>query len=190
MADAAYANGSTGYEQFDIARKRAQQQGLANKQQQGEALQRRFAAIGNLNSGAAIKAQDQSNQAADANTNAAIQDVNSAEQTQKYNENQAQLGRNFQASESQKGRDLQASQFAQNQAFQKTVFADESKFRQIDADQTAMANKQNALTAAGNLSDEQLNAAVGGNVHTSIFGGGGVEKSAAIAAYLKKLGYG
>lgn len=59
-------------EAYAAQKERAQQQGNAAKTQNNEALKRRFAAIGNLNSGAFVKAAGQADQVSDANTQAAV----------------------------------------------------------------------------------------------------------------------
>jgi hypothetical protein len=191
MADAAYAGTADRFAQYDIARQRAQQQGLAAKQQNNEAIKRRFASIGNLNSGAAIKAADQSDQAADAQTQANIQDVNSQEQQARNQLADIQQAQQFQAGESQKTRDLQSSQFDKTQAFQQQVFADESKFRGINAAlqqqqfaEDQKANSLNAIQALGTLSDETLRQLGGASTD---WGGTGNAKN--IQAILSRYGY-
>jgi hypothetical protein len=120
---------------YEDMRRRAQQQQQSAAQQQGEALKRRFAAIGNLNSGAYVKAAQQQEQAgADAARNA-TSDIDAAQASEDYQ------------------RELQDRQYG----FQEKVFADESKSRAIqselaraDLEESKKANAVNALIGLGN----------------------------------------
>lgn len=69
---------------YDEMRRRAQQQAVAQQQQQGEALKRRFAAIGNLNSGAYIKAANQQEQAGAATAQNALKDIDFQKANEDY----------------------------------------------------------------------------------------------------------
>lgn len=150
------------YSNFAKQRQLAQQQGNAAKQQNNEAIKRRFASIGNLNSGAAIKAAGQQDQASDAGTEAALNQIDSAEQAQR-----------FQSGEAQKTRDLQASQFDKSYGLQEKQFAEDQK-----------ANSLNAIQALGTLSDETLRQLGGASTD---WGGTGNAKN--IAAILGRYGY-
>lgn len=165
-------------------RNRARQQGVQQKQEQGDALKRRFAAIGNLNSGAYIKASQQQEEAANEQINQATQAVD----FQKAQED-------TQLAEAQKGRDLQRELFDKDQAFKQTVFADESKFRdlnaklaQADFEESKKAQSINAAQALEGMSDEALRAMAGINNYE---GGkrGGDGKAMDIAEIMRRYGY-
>jgi hypothetical protein len=101
-----YAN--TG--QFDLARKRAEQRANAEQQQQDDALKRRFAAMGGLNSGAYIK--QQSVQADDAAKRRAdvMEGIDVAESNEAQRQREVQEGREFARSERLGSQDFSASQ--------------------------------------------------------------------------------
>jgi hypothetical protein len=168
-------------QQYDLLRKRAKQQGVQAGQEQGEALKRRFAAMGNLNSGAFVKAAGQQEQMAQAATQEAVQNVDFA-----------QSGEKAQAEEAEKGRIFNRELFDKDQEFKKTVFADESKFRglnaklaQDDLDESKRANSLNAGVALGNMSDEALRSLGGASREW-----GDVGNKINIEAILKRYGYG
>lgn len=104
--------------QFQTARNAMNQRFNTQAQQTGDAIQRRFAAMGSGNSGAAIKAaQLAQEQVAGQREQAAGQlDLQEAQQNTQLAEAQrgrdfqsgeAQLGREFQSGEAQKGRDFE-----------------------------------------------------------------------------------
>lgn len=154
---------------FSTYRQRAQQQGQVAKQSQGEALKRRFASIGNLNSGAYVKAAGLQDQEADKAVQQSVQDVDLQEQQQKVAGIEAEKNRQFQGSQFDRQFDLQMQQFRQSQA----------------------SDRLNALTAISSLSDEALKAQSG----VQDFGGGflgtgdNLGKSVAINKLLKQYGY-
>jgi len=96
--------------EYDLARKRAQQRVTASGQEQQDALKRRFAALGGLNSGAYIKqqqlAQDrQQEQLQDANEGIDVQENAERRRLQELKE-----GREFQAGEAQKQREFASAE--------------------------------------------------------------------------------
>ena len=105
-------------EAYAAQKERAQQQGNAAKTQNNEALKRRFAAIGNLNSGAFVKAAGQADQVSDANTQAAVKDIEMAQNNEKYSQNEAEKGRIF-------NREL----FDKDQAFKQMTFDSDVTFK-------------------------------------------------------------
>lgn len=126
---------------YEEMRRRAQQQGTAAAQQQGEALKRRFAAIGNLNSGAYVKASQQAADAAQAQTGDAVRAVDFQKAQEDYNR----------------------EMFDKDQAFKNQVFQDESKYRGINADlqqrdlaASERANQVNALLGLANADLDQV----------------------------------
>lgn len=154
---------------FNTYRQRAQQQGQVAKQSQGEALKRRFASIGNLNSGAYIKAAGLQDQEADKAVQQSIQDVDLQEQQQKVAGIEAEKNRQFQGSQFDRQFDLQMQQFKQSQA----------------------SDRLNALTAISSLSDEALKSQSGIQDFQGGFLGTGDNrgKVAAINKVLQQYGY-
>lgn len=116
-------------EQYDAMRKRAQQQINAQSQDNQDAINRRLAASGNLNSGAAIKqqqiAQDKSSQQlADTNTN-----IDVAEQGELQRRKEIQEGRDFTKSEREAGQGFVAGQSDLQRNFQQGQFDKEMDFK-------------------------------------------------------------
>lgn len=112
-------------------RQRIQQGAQAAGQQQTEALQRRFAAMGGgPGSGAMEKIQGQQQEALNRNTNEAMGGVDA--QQQQLDEKEKE--RSFAAEEAQKGRTQQQGQFEANLGFQSKQFDfnKSSKLRELD----------------------------------------------------------
>lgn len=121
------APGAPGRNPYDMARERAQQRASQTGQKNAGAIARRFAAIGGLNSGAAIKAQQMAHQQADQQREDAVRDVDIAE-------GQMAQQQAHQSSEAEKARQFQADQAGQDRGFQEKVFSfdKESKLKQLD----------------------------------------------------------
>lgn len=130
---------------FDLARKRAEQRSTADAQKSTDAIQRRFASLGSLNSGSAIKAQQQAQEQAAAQREDTMEGIAAAEAQDKaqkadkqadrdFAAQQAATDRGFQAEQSRIGREWQAGQSDIDRAFQRRVFEfdSESKLRQLD----------------------------------------------------------
>lgn len=98
---------------FDKQRQQIGQQYNAQAQDQGDALQRRFAAMGTQNSGTAIKALQLQNDGINKQRDAAITAIDAPEQQQQFQSGESQLGRDFSSGEAQKQRDFQGNQFQQ-----------------------------------------------------------------------------
>jgi hypothetical protein len=162
--------------QFNTLRQRAQQQGNVQKIQNNEALKRRFASIGNLNSGAAIKAQGIADQESDRSTNQAVQDVDMQEQQQKLARTDAENQRLFQ-------RDMSREDSDSNQAFQGWATSNQLKLQWADLNESMKANKISAAGALSNLKDnlswDELRSLTGEADSDKIYN-----------ALLKKYGYG
>jgi len=101
--------------QFDIQRQQTAQRIGASGQGQQEALARRQAQLGNLNSGAAIKQSQNINNAIARQGEDAQQSINAQEagiiSQQTFQDEQSQKGRDFQAGESALQRKQQEDQF-------------------------------------------------------------------------------
>lgn len=107
-----------GRNQFDVARERAAQRSSADAQATTGAIQRRFASMGGLNSGASIKAQQIAQQQAQAQREDAIAGVDAAQQQYAEQLAESERGRAFQASQSGLDRGFQGEQNALARALQ------------------------------------------------------------------------
>lgn len=85
--------------QFDYLRNKAQQQSTVQSQQEEEALKRRLATTGALNTGAAVKQQGIQSDNAIARREQALQDIDFQEQAAKQQQDEIEKGRQFQTSE-------------------------------------------------------------------------------------------
>jgi hypothetical protein len=95
-----------GANQFEILRRRAKREANVQTQQGQEALKRRFASIGQLNSGAAIKQQQIARQQGAERAERAAQTVDLAEAQENQRRKELIEGRQFQSGESQKQREF------------------------------------------------------------------------------------
>lgn len=84
---------------FALQRKRAEQSLNSQGQLQNDAIQRRFAAMGGLNSGAYIKAQETARQEADQNRQSAMESIDTAEAADVARQKEILSGREFQRAE-------------------------------------------------------------------------------------------
>lgn len=103
----------TALPQFDVLKQQAV--GRANQagQQQQDALKRRFASLGNLNSGAAIKIQQQTDADVGRQREDVIQGLDAAQAQEIARLNEVEKGREFQSGEAAIQRAAQQSQFDQ-----------------------------------------------------------------------------
>ena len=163
--------------EFAQQRQKVEQRVNADTQGQQDAMQRRFAAQGMLNSGAAIK---QGNIVANQGTQNkvdAIAGVDAAEMgeqqrrqeiqdTRDFSANQAQLGRDFEGQQSQLGRDfagnesklgrdLQSSQFNKSYDMQNSQFKDTFGLQKSQFNQDVADNAFNRRMATYDLNDEE-----------------------------------
>lgn len=112
-----------GQNPFDLQRQRITQQANAANQANQDALQRRFAAMGALNTGAALKAQQQAQIQGQQQTQDQLAGVDQAQAQQAYQEAQAQKARDFEAGQALAGRQFQGSQADIDRAIAKENFA-------------------------------------------------------------------
>ncbi len=91
--------------QFDLARKRATDQSAVNIQTQRDALKRRFANLGNLDSGAQTKIEQKAVDSENANLNNSLEGVQAAQNAEMGRRQEVIQGQNFTAGENQKTRD-------------------------------------------------------------------------------------
>ena len=159
--------------EYDAMRSRLSQRTNADTQQQQDAMQRRFAAQGGMNSGAAIKQQQLVAEQGVQNREQAMEGVNqqeaaqraqlqAAESQKEFQSQEAAAGRDFTAGESKLGRDLQSSQFGSEMAFKNKVAGWENSARMeqmklawqrfaLDKDESYF-NQQSTL---GQMDDDQ-----------------------------------
>ena len=153
--------------EFEQARQQANQRANANAQQQGEALNRRFAAGGMLNSGAAVKQTAVQNEALNQQKEQAIGGIDAQEAAaqrgiqdklneQAFASSEAEKGRQFASGESALSRKMAEDQFgktfgASQEQFGKTFGASEA--------QRAISNKLAEQENEMNLRTTKLNEA-------------------------------
>lgn len=119
--------------EFDLARKRAQQQSNAAVQQQRDAIKRRAAAQGGLNSGAFIKQEQQAmqqgqeqlgqaNEQIDTAQRAEARRIKEIEEQRNFQKGEREAAQKFAAAESALARGMQADQFAKTFGLSKEQF--------------------------------------------------------------------
>lgn len=96
--------------QFDLARKKAADQSTVDLQNRKDALARRFASLGNLDSGVRLK--QEANAATDASHSLqnANEGINAQQQAEIGRRKEVVQGQQFQSGEAQKGRDFSSDQ--------------------------------------------------------------------------------
>lgn len=103
--------------QFDYARKRATEQSGANLQARKDALARRFAALGNLDSGARIKIEEQAANEEAGNLNNANEGINAQQQAELGRRKEVVQGQQFASGEAEKQRAYGTSERIAGQQF-------------------------------------------------------------------------
>jgi hypothetical protein len=139
---------------WDTMRQKAQAQASTANNEAQDALARRFASMGNLNSGAYIKQAGIQDQKSQEGLSQSLNDIGAQE-------GQLKQQQEFQSGEAQKQRDFQKSIVDQSQEFQNKVFNFDSKtkLRQLDMadkefDRDSLLSSINAATAFGNTDDK------------------------------------
>lgn len=136
--------------QFDYLRKKAKADSDAAKQEQDDALKRRFASIGQLNSGAAIKTSQLGAEAADRQAADAQNQIGFAEAQQKFQTSEREATQNFQAGQLDKQQQLSKDLFQQDLAF-KAKYADlDNLFRDKEFGENQKTNAVNTAVAIKN----------------------------------------
>ena len=149
-------------DQFEILRRRARQRANTQGQQQQEALKRRFASIGRLNSGAAIKTGQIAAQQAARQGEETAQNIDVAEARENQRRRELQQGRDFQAGETQKQRDFASTEAGKGREFQTGILTQQQDFAGGEAQknrdfQQALADKEFQAQAAQNFLQNQIN---------------------------------
>lgn len=144
-------------DQFAVQRQRAQQDANVQSQQSSDALNRRFASLGNLNSGAQIKIQNQqqgqiNKQLADTN-----QGIDASEATENERKAEITQGQQFQTSERVGSQTFAAQQAAQAQGQQQSQFAQTFGLQsEAQKSQEAYQNKTFNQTKSDNAANRAL----------------------------------
>lgn len=110
MANAQAANAKNPY--YDYLRQRIGQQSQSAAQQQQDALQRRFASLGALNSGASIKQQQLAQQQADESKADQLAGIDAQEAQENFQRQEVERQRQFQTQERQGSQDFAGQQAA------------------------------------------------------------------------------
>lgn len=149
--------------EYDYARKKVTEQANQSNQSAQDALQRRFASMGALNSGSSIKQQQLQNEQSEQQKMSALEGVNvqeaqarrtlmQEEQQKEYQSTEAARGRAFGAEEGQVGRDFQSMEAQKARASQEGMFASDLEFKKWAA---SLAND----TALKQLEVDKFNSA-------------------------------
>lgn len=97
-------------DEFDIARKRAKREANAALQGQQDALKRRFATLGNLNSGARLKLEQKAQDSVQRRLGEANETIGAAERAEDRRRQEIAEGRKFQSSEREASQGFAAQQ--------------------------------------------------------------------------------
>jgi hypothetical protein len=141
---------------FQAQRDNIERNVRGQQQDAGDALSRRFAAIGQSGSGAAINAQIKSQQAIDANANEARSNLSGQE-----------LQANMADAEAQKARDFQAQQADKDAALKREMFDTENKNKLSELD---LARQQFLLDKDTTAFNRALAEAEAGKKNTGLLG--------------------
>ena len=125
--------------EYEAMRRRTQQRLQSEAQTQRDALQRRFAQVGNLNSGAAMKNEQVLQDQLARQQDDAIGQIDLQETAETQRRAEVQQGMDFQAAEAQKGRDFQGGIFNQEFGLKNRAFDAEQKARSF---QEGMATRE------------------------------------------------
>lgn len=126
-------------DEFELMRRRLKARGAVSADERQRELQRQFASMGNMPSGAAIRAQQQTATAAERATNEALQDVNIAQADTLRQEREALAGRN-----------LARQTLAQELGSRETVAREQiASTEKISQDQLAWAERERTLIEQG-----------------------------------------
>lgn len=120
--------------EYDAVREKAVRDSQGQDQEQQEALRRRFAAMGGLNTGAAIKAQQNSTNSAMQRRQDALNNIGFQEAQQRRAMQERENTQEFQSGEAYKAREADTERFNADLAFKNNVsqFDAQSKLRQLD----------------------------------------------------------
>lgn len=169
-------NPFSGASPYDAVRQRTAQNYDTSNQQGMEALQRRFAAMGNQNSGAAIKAQQLQDQQNQESKNGALGSINLEEAKTGIGIGEAQKQRDFEKSQQERGiaqQNLalaaQQGQFDKEQIYKNKVadMSNNTELKKIDLESSGQELERQAQAYNTDLSNWQKSHSGG------LLGGGG-----------------
>jgi hypothetical protein len=158
------ANGTTALPQYDAIRQRLKSQYTQQRQDQTDAIQRRFAANGMSGSGAYGKAQDQANADVSKQEAEATSNLDFAEANELQRRKELEEGRQFQTSERLGSQAFQTSERAGAQQFNEGMFNKDLDFKkeqfgeqkQQFAQEFAENQKSNRVSALANLVGDDI----------------------------------
>lgn len=117
-------------DEYESLRNRAKQQGNAQRDEAMETLRRRLASQGMLQSGAYNAASQQTEEAANRNTNEAVQNVDFAEKQELQRRQEMKEARNYQTQERVASQDFSSSEAQKGRLFSKELFDADMSFKQ------------------------------------------------------------
>lgn len=169
---------------YDTLRSRARQQSDVAKNQGLEALQRRYAAMGNLNSGSYIAQQNQLNQKADEDLQNRLGDIGLSEQEganqRNFQREMTQGAQAFQSKQAELARDFQAGQADKEMALKRELSKNELQqtMRKLDLEFQNSELERQAMQANMDMNNWQKQHSggllgAGGFLGTGIGSGGG-----------------
>lgn len=124
---------------YDTQRQKLKQRNLQDVQARGQALERRFAALGGLNSGAAIKSLQQNEESGAQDLEQGMADIAAAQAQSNLQAQNIKEEREFQSSEAQKARDAQQAQFEKSYGLSQKQFDLQSQIAQWDQESKGKA---------------------------------------------------
>lgn len=124
--------------QFDYARKKAADQSAVSLQARKDALARRFASLGNLDSGAQIKQEENAANDEASNLTNANEGINAQQQAELGRRKEVVMGQQFASGEAEKGRTFQAGENALQRAY---GTSEREAGQQFSGEQNAMQRK-------------------------------------------------
>lgn len=116
-------------DEFELQRKRAQQEANAAKQQQTDALKRRFAATGMLNSGAAIQQERLANEAVDKQLSERGEAIDTAQRAEARRLAEIKEARDFAKAEREASQGFAREERLGSQGFQESMFGKQTAFQ-------------------------------------------------------------
>lgn len=142
--------------QYDYLRKQAKQASDTQRQESQDALSRRFAAQGMLQSGAYLKGQESVDQEANKQYQDTLGQIGFAETNEQQRQSEVKQGQDFQREMQNSTQGLSRELFDKDLAFKKEVSALDDKYRNAELVESKRSNDINALLGLANaqLDDE------------------------------------
>jgi hypothetical protein len=153
------ATPNEGPDEYQLARQRAQQQANAAAQGQKDALKRRFAALGSVNSGAAIKQEQLVDQNAADQVQNATQQIDAAQRAEGRRVKEVEDNRKFAREERIGSQDFQGGQNALQRAFmtsERMGSQDFSRGERLSSQDFASGERKAGQDFASSQADKQM----------------------------------